>query len=62
METSVMSRDLVKVWTIFPRDTTEGLRAPGDEYARSRTNADQLAHCRSEKVTRLTLVNQVPEE
>jgi hypothetical protein len=38
-----MSRDLVKVRTIRPHDTTEGLRAPGDEYERSKTDADQLA-------------------
>jgi hypothetical protein len=33
----------VKVRTIRPHDTTEGLRAPGDEYERSKTDADQLA-------------------
>lgn len=38
-----MSRDLVKVRTIRPHDTTEGLRAPGDEYERSKAEADQLA-------------------
>jgi hypothetical protein len=38
-----MSRLLVKVRTIRPHDTTEGLRAPGDEYERSKTDADQLA-------------------
>jgi hypothetical protein len=43
METSAMSRDLVKVRTIRPHDTTEGLRAPGDEYERSKAEAEQLA-------------------
>jgi hypothetical protein len=38
-----MSRDLVKVRTIRPHDTTEGLRAPGDEYERNKAGADQLA-------------------
>ena len=38
-----MSRDLVKVRTIRPHDTTKGLRAPGDLYERSKTDADQLA-------------------
>jgi hypothetical protein len=38
-----MSRDLVKVRTIRPHDTIEGLRAPGDEYERSKADADQLA-------------------
>jgi hypothetical protein len=38
-----MSRDRVKVRTIRPHDTTEGLRAPGNEYERSKTDADQLA-------------------
>jgi hypothetical protein len=33
----------LKVRTIRPHDTTEGLRAPGDEYERSKTDADQLA-------------------
>jgi hypothetical protein len=38
-----MSRDLVKVRTIRPHDTTEGMKAPGDEYERSKTDADQLS-------------------
>jgi hypothetical protein len=42
-KTSAMSRELVKVRIIRPHDTTEGLQAPGDEYERSKTDADQLA-------------------
>lgn len=38
-----MSRDLVKVRTIRPHDTSDGLRAPGDEYERSKADAEQLA-------------------
>ena len=38
-----MSRDLVRVRTIRPHDTTDGLRTPGDEYERTYADADQLA-------------------
>jgi hypothetical protein len=41
METLAMS-DLVKVRTIRPHDTTDGLRQPGDEYQRARTEAETL--------------------
>jgi hypothetical protein len=37
-----MSRDLVKVRTLRPHDTTEGLKQPGDEYDRSKADAEQL--------------------
>jgi hypothetical protein len=33
----------VKVRTIRPHDTTEGLKAPGDEYERTAADAKQLA-------------------
>jgi hypothetical protein len=38
-----MSHDLVKVRTIRPHDTTEGLRLPGDEYERTAKDAEQLS-------------------
>lgn len=38
-----MSRDLVTVRTIRPHDTTDGLRSPGDEYERTKADADKLA-------------------
>jgi len=38
-----MSRELVKVRAIRPHDTTEGMKAPGDEYERTKAHADQLS-------------------
>ena len=35
--------DKVKVRTIRPHDTTEGFKAPGDEYERSAADAKQLS-------------------
>jgi hypothetical protein len=35
--------DPVKVRTIRPHDTTEGMKAPGDEYERTKADADALA-------------------
>jgi hypothetical protein len=32
----------VKVRTIRPHDTTEGMKAPGDEYDRPKAEADKL--------------------
>lgn len=37
-----MSHDLVRVRAIRPHDTTEGMRAPGEEYERSKAEAEQL--------------------
>lgn len=37
-----MSLDLVTVRTIRPHDTTDGLRSPGDQYDRSKADADKL--------------------
>jgi len=37
-----MSPDTVKVRTIRPHDTAEGMKAPGDEYDRTKAHADQL--------------------
>ena len=34
--------DKVKVRTIRPHDTIEGMKLPGDEYERSKADADQL--------------------
>jgi hypothetical protein len=34
--------DKVKVRTIRPHDTTEGMKAPGEEYERSKVDADVL--------------------
>ena len=33
----------VKVRTIRPHETSEGLKQPGDQYERSQKDADQLA-------------------
>lgn len=33
----------VKVRTVRPHDTTEGMKAPGDEYERTAADAKQLA-------------------
>lgn len=38
-----MSRDLVKVRALRPHDTSEGAKAPGDEYDRTKADADKLA-------------------
>ena len=38
-----MSRDLVKVRTIRPHDTSGGMKSPGDEYDRTKEDADHLA-------------------
>ena len=38
-----MSSDTVKVRTIRPHDTSEGMKSPGDEYDRTQAHADQLA-------------------
>ena len=38
-----MSRNLVKVRTIRPHDTTEGLKQPGDEYERTKSDAEKLS-------------------
>ncbi len=35
--------DKVKVRTIRPHDTIEGLKAPGDEYDRTKEDADTLS-------------------
>lgn len=35
--------DKVKVRTIRPHDTAEGMKAPGDEYERAKADADQLS-------------------
>lgn len=37
-----MSHSNVKVRTIRPHDTSEGMRAPGDEYERKQADADKL--------------------
>ena len=42
-EQAIMTSDHVTVRTIRPHDTSEGLRSPGDEYERSKADADQLA-------------------
>jgi hypothetical protein len=42
METSAIKRN-VKVRAIRPHDTTEGMKAPGDEYQRTVGDAKQLA-------------------
>lgn len=34
--------DKVRVRVIRPHDTAEGMRAPGDEYDRTATDADKL--------------------
>jgi len=38
-----MSYDPVRVRTIRPHDTTEGLKVPGDEYDRTKEEADTLS-------------------
>lgn len=38
-----MSREILKVRTIRPHDTAEGMKAPGDEYDRTTADAKQLA-------------------
>lgn len=35
--------DKVKVRTIRPHDTTEGMKAPGDEYERTAADAKRLS-------------------
>lgn len=37
-----MSHSAVKVRTIRPHDTHEGMRQPGDEYDRPKAEADKL--------------------
>lgn len=37
-----MSHDLVKVRTIRPHDTADGMKSPGDEYERTQEDAEQL--------------------
>jgi hypothetical protein len=38
-----MSHDQVKVRTIRPHDTITGMRAPGEEYERTKADAERLA-------------------
>jgi hypothetical protein len=38
-----MSANLVKVRTIRPHDTAEGFKQPGDEYDRTKPDADKLS-------------------
>lgn len=38
-----MSADTIKVRTIRPHDTSEGMKAPGEEYDRAKADAEQLA-------------------
>ncbi len=38
-----MSHDRVKVRTLRPHDTTDGMKAPGEEYERTKADADRLA-------------------
>ena len=38
-----MSSNSVKVRTIRPHDTSDGMRSPGDEYDRPTSEAKQLA-------------------
>lgn len=37
-----MSPDRVKVRTIRPHDTSEGMKVPGDEYERTKADAESL--------------------
>jgi hypothetical protein len=38
-----MSHDRVTVRTLRPHDTTEGMKHPGDEYDRTKADADKLS-------------------
>ena len=38
-----MSRDLVKVRTIRPHDTVDGMKQPGEVYDRTKEEADTLS-------------------
>ena len=42
MGISAMSRDLIRVRVLRPHDTDAGLRSPGDEYERTKADADAL--------------------
>lgn len=41
-EQQAMAETMLKVRTIRPHDTAQGLRSPGDEYERSKADAEQL--------------------